>query len=514
MGPFSTPALSRRTFLQGATAGGAALLLPSLARSQPRRGGRMVLGSRHGSTTDTTEPGMLLNSFQVYVAYAYSSTLTELLPDGALGPALATSWDSSDAVAWQFKLRGDVTFHDGRALTVEDVIASLNFHRRPDSVSSVKPTAEQIESIVADGKDGILVRLKAANADLPASFNDPSFTIFPASGETIDWQSRNGTGAYMLEAFEPGSRALLRRNPNYWRDDRGFADEVELLSIADATSRTSALVSGQVDAIDAVDLKTVNLLRSQSGVVIEEASGPIHYTFPMLTNVAPFNDPDVRQALKFAIDRQEIVDKVLSGYGSIGNDHPIGPTYRYHASDIDRNVYDPDRARFHLTRANVAGLAVDLHAADAAFAGAVDAAVLYSEQAKKAGIAINVIREANDAYWDNVWMKKAFCACYWAGAPVESQMFALGYARDAGWNDTRWTNPRFEALRVEATAQLDGEKRREMYREMQEIVRDDGGALVIAFPQAVIARTTQLAHGPLGHNAFDGGRIAERWWRA
>ena len=475
----------------------------------------MILASRHGSTTDTTDPGALVNSFQGYVAFAYSSTLTELLPDGSLGPALATSWDSSDAITWHFKLRNDVSFHNGQKVTPQDVIASLNYHRQPGSTSAVKPTADQIKTITADGSDAVVIELHTANADLPASFNDPAFAVFPASGETIDWRSRIGSGAYILESFEPGVRAFLKRNPNFWRDDRGFADEIEILSIADAAARNNALVSGVVQAIDQVDLKTVQMLRAQPGIVIEDTAGPLHYSFPMRTDVAPFNDINVRLALKFAIDRQEIVNKILFGYGTTGNDHPIGPSYFYHAADIAQNTYDPDKAKFHLGKAGMEGLSLDLSAADAAFAGAVEAALLYAEQAKKAGIAINVVQEPNDAYWDNVWMKKPFCACYWGGYPAESQMFAMGYAPDAPWNDTMWTEPKFEALRIAAAAELDSDKRRQMYREMQEILRDDGGALIFAFPKNVMARNEKLAHGPVSVNAaFDGYRIAERWWVA
>ena len=109
-----------------------------------------------------------------------------------------------------------------------------------------------------------------------------------------------------------------------WNQDRAFADEVEFLAVADQTARTNALVSDAVDAIDQVDLKTVSLLARKPGIHIEEVSGPLHYTFPMRTDVAPFDNNDVRLALKHAIDRQEILDKILHGHGSIGNDSPIG----------------------------------------------------------------------------------------------------------------------------------------------------------------------------------------------
>lgn len=507
--------VTRRTLLKAGAALGSSLLLPSMARAEPKRGGRMVLGTQHGSTTDTTDPGGIVNTLQSYVAFAFASTLTEMLPDRKIGPNLATAWDSNDALTWQIKLRTDVLFHDRRPVVPQDVVASLNYHRLPGSTSSVKPSADQFDTITVDGMDGIIIKMRSANADLPSILTNSAFSVFPATGESIDWQSRNGSGPYILEAFEPGVRALLRRDPNFWRTDRGFADEVEFQSIPDATAATSALMAGQIQAIDQVDLKTVEMLRSAPGIFVEETSGSLHYSFPMLMDVAPFNDVQVRRALKHAINRQEIIDKVLSGYGTIGNDNPIGPSYRFHAKNLEQNAFDPDKAKFYLSKAGQANLTLDLSAADAAFGGAVDAAVLFAEQAKQSGITINVSREANDAYWDIVWMKKPFCAAYWAGYPSESQMFAMGYAPGAPWNDTRWSSPRFEELRLAGAAELDDTKRRQTYHDMQEMLRDDGGALIFTFPTSVIARSDQLAHGQLGTDGvFDGERIAERWWIA
>ena len=157
----------------------------------------------------------------------------------------------------------------------------------------------------------------------------------------------------------------------------------------------------------------------------------------------------------------------------------------------------------------------DLSAADAAFAGAVDAAVLYREHAAKAGIEINVVREPNDGYWSNVWMKKPWGACYWGGCATENEMFTIGYSAGAAWNDTFWTDEEFEKLRVAARAELDEGKRRTMYAQMQRIVRDRGGVVVPMFANAVMARNDKLAHGKLSPKAaFDGRRIIERWWVA
>ena len=519
-GRYQAGRISRREFLGCAAAAGmlaaATTALPGLARAeQPKRGGRLVIGSRHGSTTDATDPAVLINGFQWMLAFAFSETLTEYLPDGTIGPVLAESWESSDAKAWSFKLRKGVQFHNGKTVTPEDIIASINHHRGDDSKSFVKPIASQIEDIKADGPDAILITLKTGNADFPISLNTPGFTIFPAADGKIDWQSRNGTGGYVIKDLNPGVHAHLERNPNYWRTDRAFADQVTLLTIADPAARLNALVTGDALAIDDVDLKTVELLKRRPEIEVEELTGPLHYAFSMRTDVAPFNNVDVRKALKFALDREEFLAKIMLGHGTVANDNPIGPSYRYYAADLEKNSYDPEKAKFHLKQAGMDTLKVDLSAADAAFAGAVDAAVLYQQSAAKAGIEINLVREPNDGYWDNVWMKKSFLAVYWGGYPTESEMFSVGYAPGAAWNDTFWTQERFEALRLQAQSELDDAKRREMYREMQAIVRDEGGMAATCFANYVTARHKSVQHGPMAaNNAMDGRRAIERWWIA
>jgi peptide/nickel transport system substrate-binding protein len=141
--------------------------------------------------------------------------------------------------------------------------------------------------------------------------------------------------------------------------------------------------------------------------------------------------------------------------------------------------------------------------------------VLFQEHAKAAGIEINVVREPNDGYWDNVWLKKGWCASYWSGRPTQDWMFSTAYSNDAAWNETYWKNPRFNELLVAARAETDEKKRAEMYAEMQQLVHDDGGTIVLVFNNFVDAHSTQLAHGEIAPNwEADGLKIGERWWFA
>ena len=119
-------------------------------------------------------------------------------------------------------------------------------------------------------------------------------------------------------------------------------------------------------------------------------------------------------------------------------------------ADLPQRAYDPDKAKFHLKKAGAEGLSVQLSAAAAAYAGAVDDALLFQASAKAAGINIEVVREANDGYWSNIWLKKPFVMVQWGARPTPDVMFSLAYKDDADWNESHWKNPKFNALLREA----------------------------------------------------------------
>ncbi|MDJ0683914.1 MAG: ABC transporter substrate-binding protein [Alphaproteobacteria bacterium] len=521
----STPPLSsgwsRRGFLGGAAAGGAALAgLPALGSqaqaATPKKGGHLRVGIGHGSTTDSLDPGTFENDFTIGLGYTIHNHLAEINADGDLVGEIAESWEASDdASVWTFKLRSGVEFHNGKSVTAEDVIASVNHHRGEDTTSAVAALLAPITDIKADGSDRIVVELEAGNADFPFNIADYHVPIVPVKDGKADVFSGIGCGPYTLSRVDFGVRADFERNPNYWKSDRAHFDSIERLTIADASARTNALVTGQIDLMDRVDLKTAALLKRNQAINIDSVAGAQHYTFPMLTNMAPFDNPDVRMALKLAVNRQELVDKILLGYGSIGNDHPIGRSVPFAANDLPQRAYDPDQAKFHVQKSGVGTLKVALSAADAAFAGAVDAAVLYQESAKAAGIEIEVVREPNDGYWSNVWTKKPFCACYWGGRPTVDAMLSLAYVPGAAWNDTNWENDRFVELITAGRAELDQAKRAELYFEAQSLLRDDGGTVVPMYANYVFASSDKLQHGPLAANwDMDGHKYGERWWFA
>ena len=516
-------ALSRREFLSRVSALAAAgVVLPSAllseaARAQtPKKGGRLRMGLVDANAGDNLDPAKTIGRVEAVTTQQLRNPLVELDHESKPTSSLAESWEATpDAKTWRFHLRKDVEFHNGKTLDIEDVLYSINYHHGEDSTSAAKTLLEQVVDMRADGKRTVVFELTGGNADFPYIISDYHLQMVPAGTRGEEFEKGVGTGAYMLVEHNPGTRIFCKRNPHYWNESRGHFDEVETLGINDNAARTNALRSGQIDVMNEPDVKTVHLLAKEPGLDTAEVIGTQHYNLPMDTTVAPFDNNDVRLALKYAIDREEIVEKVLRGHGLVGNDQPIGPANRFHDTELEQRVYDPDRVKFHLKKAGLETLSVQLHVADAAFTGAIDTGVLYSGHAKAAGIDLEVVRVPDDGYWGEVWMKVPWSASIWYGRPTEDMMFSTAYAEGADWNETRWSHARFNELLVAARAELDEVKRAAMYAEMQRLVSDEGGQVIPMFSSVITAHSDRLAHGPVSGNAImDGLRLPERWWFA
>ena len=516
--------LDRRGFMGGALALGvtipaAASLWSTAARAAaPQKGGTFRVGLDDGNTTDSMDPATYQSRFMITMAHTHCNFLTEIGPDNKVVGELAESWEASpDAKTWTLKLRKGVEFHSGKTFDAQDAAASLNYHRGEQTKSGAKSLLASVDSIAAADKQTLVIKLTSGNADLPYMLTDYHLVMLPADGEgKISWDNKSGTGGYVVKSFDPGVHATLERFPNYWKEGRAHFNAVEFKAINDVSARQNGLVTNALDAIIECDFKTVNLLAKDQHVRVDEVPTGTHVSMPMHQDVAPFDNPDVRTALKYAIDREATLKVVLHGHGSIANDQPISPIMPFYDGTIEQRVYDPDKARFHLKKAGMENLKIDLSASDAVITGGVDMAVLYQETAKKGGIDVNVVRQPNDGYWSDVWLKKPFCLSGWGQRPTPDIVFTLGYAAGADWNESHFKDERFNQLLQTARAELDSTKRGEMYGEMQRIVHDRGSTIIPFFRNWIYARRSNVEHDDALTSAWplDGARGAERWWFA
>lgn len=489
--------LNRREFLGRAAALGftatmASQLLAGTALAQaPQRGGALKCGLVGGEATNSLDPATWLSQVPQIFGKCWGETLVTQKPeDGSPVGMLAESWTASDdAMVWTFVIRKGVKFHDGKDLTPEDVVATLKRHSDPEAKSGALGVMEDIGEMKADGGN-VVITLKRANADLPLLLSDYHLVIQPNGG--VDAPDAGiGTGPYKVEVNEPGVRHVATKFAEHWNDQVGFVDSVEILVMNDNTARMSALQSGQVHIINRVEPKTVTLLARSPSVVIERVPSKGHYVFIMHVNTPPFDNNDLRMALKLAIDREAMVQQILQGYATVGNDFPISKSYPLYPDGIPQRVYDPEEAASFYKKSGHSG-PILLRTSEVAFPGAVDAAVLYQQQAAKAGITLDIKREPGDGYWDNVWNKEPFSASYWGGRPTQDSMYSTAYYSKADWNDTRFMREDFDKLLLEARGTLDDARRAELYRAMAMMVRDEGGLILPMFNDFIDAHTDKV----------------------
>lgn len=488
--------LDRRSFLGragalGLSAAAANTMLSGAVMAQGAiKGGTLKVAVEGGSSTDSLDPALVTNSTGTLVNRLWGEPLVELAADGGLDMRLASEMEASaDAVTWTFKIREGVTFSNGKALTADDVLATMERHAGEDSKSGALGILSGIKSMRTDG-NAFIVELSGPNADLPFLLSDYHLMIQPNGGKD-DPAAAIGTGPYVLKNAEMGVRFVAEKNPNYWDPDLGHASTIEVTVINDDTARVAALQSGQVHMCTRVPPKVASLVGRMAGVEVHSVPSAGHYVFIMHANTAPFDNNDLRLALKHAINREEMVDKILFGNGSVGNDTPINASYPFF-SEAEQRTYDPDKAAFHYKASGHEG-SVLLRTSDNSFPGAPDASQLFQQTAKAAGINLEIKREPSDGYWSEVWNKQPFCTSYWSGRATQDAMYSTAYLSTADWNDTRFFNEQFDQLLVAARAELDDAKRTAMYADMGTIVRDEGGLICPMFNNFIDATSDKVA---------------------
>jgi peptide/nickel transport system substrate-binding protein len=511
--------ISRREFMgRAVTLGVSASALTTLitqieavAAESPKKGGTMRLGLGGGSTTDSLEPGSYTDSVMIGIGHGLFNGLVEWARDGKPIPELATSWEAkSGATEYILNLRKGVSFSNGKEFDADDAVYSINLHRGETKSGAAGPM-KVIKDVKKLDKYQIQVSLTEADADFAYVLTDYHILMVP--NEHKDWSKPVGTGAFTLDKFDPGVRALLKKNTNYWKEGRGHLDGVEVTVINDGSARLNALLSGQVDAINRVDPKAVALIQKNASFEIVRAPGGWHPVMAMTVDAAPYDNVDLRKAMKYALDREQIIKTSFSGFATLGNDHPIPRTDPYFNSQLPQLKYDPEKVKFYLKKSGLSDPKVVLQASDAAFNGAVDMATLFQASAAKAGLKLEVKKEPADGFWDNVWLKGAFVSSYWGGRSAATQMLAVAYKANAPWNESHWKNEKFEKLLADARGETNEEKRKGYIWAMQEMLSTEGGALIPSFRDWIQGTNKKVA-GITPHGGFDmdNGYVCEQAW--
>lgn len=455
----------------------------------PKKGGEMTVGVVGGSAKDSLDAHKAVtHPDEARVIQLYDG-LMEQDSDLKIKPALAVSvTPDATSKVWTVKLRDGIKFSDGRPVTVADVIAT--FQR----ISNPEDPTNGTAALAALDRNGFV---KVDDRTVEFHFSQPivnfkeqvsgySTGIVPA-----DYDPKNpvGAGPYMLKSFTPGEQSTFVRNPNYWRDGQPYIDSVTIVDFPDDTARVNALLSGQVDAIDQLPLGQVKVAQTTPGIKILESKTAGFIPFTMRVDQAPFDDPRVREAFRLIVDRKQMVKQVLAGHGEIGNDlySRYDPCY---AADIPQRKQDIKKAKALLKEAGQENLSVDLVTSPVA-AGMVEAAQVFAQQAKAAGVQINVKKvDPGEFYGDN-YLKWTFSQDFFFTHDYLSQVLASTSAT-APYNETHWADPKWDALVTTAQQTTDDSKRCGLIKQAQQIEYDKGGYIIWGFPNAIDAYRTSI----------------------
>ncbi len=440
----------------------------------PKKGGSVRFASDLHGPSDTFDPQLYTGTIDYARGRAQYNSLTQFRDSIEPQPELAEEFSSNAAITeWTFKIRKDVRFHDGTKLTADDVVWTLNRHTAEGSKSVAKTLVADVTEWKKIDSHTVKAVMDAPNADLPAILATFHFKILKK--DTTDFQKPVGTGPYKLAEFKPGVRSTHVRNENYWRDGPNF-DQLQIFAITDSVARTNALLSGDVDLMQALDPKAVKQVERNAATDVISLPSGAYMGICCMLNASPGNNPDFVKAMKLLPQRERMVKRVLKKMGTVGNDHPINVAYGADfCKELPVREFDPDQAKFHLKKSGIT--ATEMQVAEVS-PGITDICLMMQRDAQKIGLDLQIKKVPNDGYWGAVWMKTPLNVTSWNMRPTANMMLTIAFAPDAPWNDTLWKDERFGKLLKEVRAVTDPAKRHEMYCELQRIAHDGSGMII------------------------------------
>lgn len=475
--------------LTSCSAGGTADPNAAAAVSAPRDGGNLRVGIVGGSAKDTLDAHSPVTHPDEARAIQLYDTLVSYSTDRKIEMALADSvTPSADAKVWTVHLRPGLKFSDGKPITANDVIFTfkrITDPKDPKGGAAALATLER-DKLSASDPSTIVFTFTAPNAAFPDTLAQYTSGIVPVG---YDPAKPVSSGPFMLESFTPGQQSVFVKNPNYWRQGEPHFEKVTITDFPDDTARVNALLGGQVDAIDQLPLSQINVVKANPAMKVLESTTGSWLPFTMRVDQAPFDDPRVREAFRLIVDRQQMVDQVLGGHGVVGNDM-YSPLDACYPKDTAQRQQDIEKAKSLLAAAGKSNLSVDLVTSPVA-AGLVEAAQVFAQQAKAAGVTVNVKKVDPGEFYGDQYLKWTFAQDFWFTRDYLSQAAASGFS-SSPYNETHWDDAAWNALLQKAQATTDQTARCKIIQDAQKIEFDKGGYIIWGFPNSVDAYSSTV----------------------
>ena len=489
--------LDRRSFLLGSLAvGGSAALLsacgmsggsdgsasPSatMAAGTPKRGGLLRVGLGGGGPMETADAhvGILANTDLARSLNLYATLFKRDPETLAPLPSLAESAESdSTGSTWTVRLIDGAEFHNGKSITAEDLIFTVQrIFEQKGAVAELMPWVDPAGMKALDART-VQFNLKSPTAIFTEPFAMIASGIVPIG---YDPAKPIGSGPFELKSFTPGELTSMKRFENYFGDV--WLDELDFVSFNDDSSRINALLAGQIQATEALPPGQISAVQADGKMqIIESLSGATRF-FAMAVDEEPFTDVRVRQAMRLLVDRQQMIDQALAGYGEVAND-----TFNKYAAMYDSSLVreqNIEEAKSLLKSAGKSDLTVELATAPY-IAGTVEASQVLVQQAKEAGVTVNLKKMDLPAYFEG-YGKWPFSGDFFNGNEYFIQA-GLNQLPTSTYNITHFNDDEYNTLYKQGVAELDEAKRKDIAAQMQKIEFDRGGNLIWTYAKVVDA---------------------------
>lgn len=452
------------------------------AQARPRRGGVYSHGATGGGLRDTLEPHFPVTTPDISRCFQLYEPLLRWDNNYEIEPSLAEEvTPSADALQWTVRLREGTEFHHGKPVTTDDVMHTLAVVTDPQNVSPGAVDLARLldlpNSRVVDQRT-IMLQLEEPYAVLDQLLAEYTLGIIPTDF-TLDHPV--GTGPFAYEHFVPGQLSRFTRFDNYW-DTPANIDELIIYDFPDDAAKVNALLAGQVQSIDNLPTYLAATIERQgASALISETGAWVPFT--LRVNIAPYSDVRVRQALRMVVDRQQMIDQALNGFGFLGNDL-YAPFDAAFAADLPQREQDLEQARHLLRQAGQEDLQIELVTSTAVGAGGVESANLFVEQARQAGISVRLNRADPNVFYGEQYLSWPFAQDFWNTRNYLPQV-ASSSLPESPYNETHFNDPEFIDLFNQATRQTDEARRNQIVRDMQQIEFDRGGFIIWGFKRQV-----------------------------
>jgi peptide/nickel transport system substrate-binding protein len=444
-----------------------------------------------GGDPDQLDPHTTSSSFAFTVLENVYDTLVQPGEDLTPEPALAESWETSDdLLTWTFTLREGVVFHDGSELTSEDVVAS--FERIADEGANAF-RLDAVEAYEAPDDLTVVMRLNrpAPNLlDQIGAFKGMAIAPAEAIAAGTLGDEPVGTGPFAYVSFTPGDSVVLEANPDYWGDGP-FLDGVEFRVIPDESVKITNLETGEVDWIDSVPPQQITQLEGSDDLTLGRVAGNDYWYLALNNDREPFDDPDVRRAIAFALDIATITE--AAKFDAATPNETAIPETSFWYLDYAPFGQDVDQAQQLLDDAGVSGLTIDLMVTNE-FPETVTAAQVIASQLEDVGITVD-IRTEDFSTWlaDQGEGEFDAFALGWLGNIDPDDFYYAQHHSTGGFNFHGFEDAEVDQLLDDARVEVDQDTRKELYDQAATRIVDLASYIYFYNPDIVEAWSPQVS---------------------